>query len=161
MRLRYTLLAAGLMFGVTACKDDPLTSNDNLLGEVKIPLASRLIADMSEQEYQKMQAEVRETFDFDASTTIDCKRTGTALKTCNAFVDRKDEYGGTTVRVYFPDDHRYRHLSFKDGRYVSADVAQSEMGNDYTETAQFKNDTHDIQLGAQRYLVPQVFLVGG
>ena len=100
--------------------------------------------------------------DFNATTSIPCAvGEGAAMAQCDAGVKRKwGEDGTTLVEVTKPDGSK-RAIFFKGTEAYSADSAQADGSAGWDFKATRKGDESTIIFGPERYVIPDMLVVGG
>lgn len=95
---------------------------------------------------------------FDATGPLPCAfAAGQPMGQCEFGVARAG--GGYATVVVKKPDGRTRAIFFSMGRPIGADVAESEGRKDFRATKQ--GDLHRIQVGNERYEVPDAVVLGG
>lgn len=95
--------------------------------------------------------------DFNATSVVPCSRVaGQPSTNCKAGVVRRGD-GSADVTVFWPDGGN-RVLFFKGGRFVGADVSQAD--GDARTSSSVENGLYLIRVGAQRFEIPDVLVLG-
>ncbi len=95
--------------------------------------------------------------DFDATGKVPCAAAaGQPLGQCDMGVAR--DGGGTATVIVTTPDGRKRALFFEGGKFLSADISQAD--GDITASATKEGDLFKIQVGEERYEIPEVVIFG-
>jgi hypothetical protein len=99
--------------------------------------------------------------DYNATAELPCAVDGGETKLrCKAGVKRNWGEDGTTIVTVTRPDGSSRSLFFKDGKALSADGAEADGSAAYAFKAERVGDESRISFGPERYVVPDVFVVG-
>ncbi|MGE6784541.1 hypothetical protein ACQKGL_18690 [Ensifer adhaerens] len=94
---------------------------------------------------------------FNATAEVPCSRAaGQPTTSCKAGVVRRGN-GSADVTVFWPDGGS-RVLFFKDGQFAGADISGADGD---TPSSTTENGLYLIRVGAQRFEIPDVLVLGG
>lgn len=97
-------------------------------------------------------------YDFDATGTVPCAQySGQPMAQCDFGVARAG--GGTATVVVTKPDGSKRAIFFVDGRAASADTSQADGYGEFNSS--LEADLHMIQVGEERYEIPDAVVSGG
>jgi hypothetical protein len=99
--------------------------------------------------------------DYNATAELPCSVDGgNTLQRCTAGVKRKWGEDGTTLVEVTKPDGRTRSLYFKRNEATGADGAEADGSAAYAFKAVRSGDGSRISFGPERYVVPDVFVLG-
>ena len=156
----YILMSGVLasLLALSACDDSQKSESTTQEKPAASAPAGTATPPPAAQAEKKSAAERAGQGDFDATGKIPCaEAAGQAMQQCDFGVAR--EGGGTATVIVTTPDGRNRALFFAGGTFLSADISQAD--GDITASATKEADLFKIQVGEERYEVPEAVITGG